>query len=246
MDALRRLGEVAPPYILAAAGVVFVVLFFVDAPYGRHQRDGWGPTVPARWGWVIMELPSVALFGALWWTHPQRGELVVTVLGLAWLAHYGQRTFLFPFLMRGGGRPHALLTVVMAVLFNVPNASANAVGLRARPVDAAFVAGVGLFVAGMVVNLHADAVLRGLRRPGETGYRIPQGGAYRWVSSANYLGEIVEWVGFALASGSLAAWAFAAFTFANLAPRARSHHRWYRDRFPDYPPERRAIVPFIW
>jgi len=28
-------------------------------------------------------------------------------------------------------------------------------------------------------------------------------------------------------------------------PRAIHHHRWYRRQFPDYPPSRRAILPFV-
>ena len=32
-----------------------------------------------------------------------------------------------------------------------------------------------LFVFGMVVNIHSDHILRNLRKPGETGYKIPQG-----------------------------------------------------------------------
>ena len=37
--------------------------------------------------------------------------------------------------------------------------------------------------------------------------------------------------------------AFAFFTTANLLPRALAHHRWYHEKFPDYPRERKAIVP---
>jgi hypothetical protein len=32
-------------------------------------------------------------------------------------------------------------------------------------------------------------------------------------------------------------------TAANLVPRALSHHRWYQANFPDYPHERRALLP---
>ena len=39
--------------------------------------------------------------------------------------------------------------------------------------------------------------------------------------------------------------AFAIWTIANLLPRARSHHRWYRERFAEYPSERRAMIPFV-
>ena len=104
--------------------------------------------------------------------------------------------------------------------------------------------GVTLFALGFGLNVHSDRVLRSLRAPGETGYRIPFGGGFAYVSAPNYLGEILEWLGFALAAQTLAAWAFAAFTVANLAPRALSNHRWYRERFPDYPLRRRALIPF--
>ena len=59
-----------------------------------------------------------------------------------------------------------------------------------------------------------------------TGYKIPRGGAFAYVSAANYFGEIVEWVGWALVVGSLPAAAFALFTFCNLAPRGWRHHQW--------------------
>ena len=45
---------------------------------------------------------------------------------------------------------------------------------------------------------------------------------------------------------AIAGLAFAVYTFANLAPRAIDHHTWYRQRFSDYPPERRALIPYLW
>lgn len=35
--------------------------------------------------------------------------------------------------------------------------------------------GVILFCTGMFINLQADHILRNLRKPGETGYKIPRG-----------------------------------------------------------------------
>ena len=43
----------------------------------------------------------------------------------------------------------------------------------------------------------------------------------------------------------LPAVAFVVWTLANLVPRAIRNHRWYHDKFPDYPPERRALVPYL-
>ncbi|MFM7990626.1 MAG: hypothetical protein ACKPKO_66025, partial [Candidatus Fonsibacter sp.] len=46
---------------------------------------------------------------------------------------------------------------------------------------------------------------------------------------ANYFGECLEWLGFAIASWSLPALAFSWFTFANIGPRAYHHHLFYKE-----------------
>jgi hypothetical protein len=56
----------------------------------------------------------------------------------------------------------------------------------------------------------------------------------------------VEWAGFAVTAWSLPAAAFAVFTFCNIGPRGAHHHHWYKERFKDYPTQRRAVIPFIW
>jgi 3-oxo-5-alpha-steroid 4-dehydrogenase 1 len=140
----------------------------------------------------------------------------------------------------------------MAIVFNVINAYLNArwiSELGAYPTewlrDPRFLVGTLLFAKGMFVNVQSDNILFRLRKPGESGYRIPRGGAYRFVSSPNYLGELIEWGGWAIATWSLAGLAFFLFTFANLVPRAIAHHKWYRATFPDYPKERRAVIPWL-
>ena len=41
--------------------------------------------------------------------------------------------------------------------------------------DPRFLAGHLLFLVGMAVNVHSDSILRSLRAPGETTYKIPHG-----------------------------------------------------------------------
>ena len=108
--------------------------------------------------------------------------------------------------------------------------------------------GGALFVAGMAVNLHSDHIIRHLRRPGDTRHYIPRGGMFRYVSSANYFGELLEWVGFAVASWSWAGTVFAWWTFANLAPRAASLRRRYEQEFGEEFSRlrRKRIIPFIY
>ena len=236
---------------LVLAVLTFVGLLFVVAPYGRHGRAGWGPTVPARVGWIVMESPAPLVFLGVYLAGSHRAELVPLLLLAMWQAHYVQRAFVYPFLMRAGARMPVTL-MGMAIAFNVLNAFINArwvseLGSYAVGwlVDPRFLAGVALFVFGYALNRSADRTLRGLRRPGESGYRIPHGGAYRLVSSPNYLGEIIEWTAWALATWSLAGLAFALYTIANLEPRAWANHRWYQEQFADYPSQRRALIPYV-
>ncbi|MEE2830441.1 MAG: 3-oxo-5-alpha-steroid 4-dehydrogenase, partial [Myxococcota bacterium] len=63
--------------------VTFLALLLVVAPYGRHSRGGWGPTLPNRLGWVLMESPAVLLFAFFFFCGSKRFELVpLLLLGL--------------------------------------------------------------------------------------------------------------------------------------------------------------------
>jgi hypothetical protein len=68
---------------------------------------------------------------------------------------------------------------------------------------------------------------------------------FRYISCPNLLGELIEWLGFAILCWNLPALTFFIWTSANLIPRALSHHRWYKEKFNNYPPERKAIIPFL-
>ena len=71
---------------------------------------------------------------------------------------------------------------------------------------------------------------------------------FRFVSSANYFGELVEWTGFAIASWSGAGLLFVWWTFANLAPRSAALYRRYEAEFGDEfrKLKRKRIIPFIY
>jgi protein-S-isoprenylcysteine O-methyltransferase Ste14 len=241
------------PIVIFSAVASFAMLTAMTAPYGRHSRPGWGPIVRARFGWVMMELPSPVCFLLAYVGGDHAGEPYPLLFMAAYQLHYVHRTLVFPLLMRGDNKHNPVATIALAVTFNSVNGLLCGLAVSqyahygpdwAR--DPRFLLGALLFVTGFAINLHSDAILRGLRRPGESGYSVPHGGLFRWVSCPNYLGEIIEWCGWALATWSGAGLAFAIFTIANLAPRALSNQRWYRERFQDYPGERRALIPYFW
>ena len=234
------------------AAVTVLALCFLSAPYGRHMRGGWGPSVPARYGWVMMELPAALTIAICFVVHPPATHAPWVMLAF-WELHYLNRSLIFPFRMRGGDKPMPVAIPAMAVFFNVVNGYLNGRWLTVFGsyadswlTDPRFLVGAALMLGGYAINLRADATLRNLRAPGETGYKIPQGGLYQLISSPNYFGEIIEWTGWAVMTWSVAGLSFAVWTAANLAPRAWTHHRWYRSQFADYPTTRRALIPFIW
>jgi protein-S-isoprenylcysteine O-methyltransferase Ste14 len=238
---------------LALGVLTFVSLFVVTAPYGRHARKGWGPEISQRLAWVLMELPACVGWLAIYLAGHHALEVAPLALLVLWQTHYVNRTFVFPFRIKADGKKTPVSIVGTAIVFNLLNAYVNArwvSELGSYPaswlLDPRFVVGAALFAAGFAINQHADWVLMNLRKPGETGYKIPHGGLYRFISCPNYFGEILEWTGWAIATWSLAGLAFTVYTFANLAPRAASHHKWYLEKFPDYPKERRAVIPFVW
>lgn len=246
-------GVLIAVFLWAIAAIV--TLIWVTAPYGRHQRDGWGPKLNTRLAWVLMESPASLGFAYFFFTGPNHTQIAPLILFVLWQLHYAHRAFIYPFQLRL--KPGDSMTAVVAFtgsLYCGVNGYLNGsyVGRLGEHLaspdwlyDWRFIVGVIVFFAGYALNKHSDHVLQNLRKPGETGYKIPYGGGYRFVSAPNYLGELITWSGFALASWSLAGVSFVVFTAANLVPRALTNHRWYKEKFQDYPPERKAVIPFL-
>lgn len=237
---------------IGAAAITALALIFITAPYGRHAREGWGPTVPNTVGWILMELPAVVVFCWIYAMGENRSASAPLALLAMWQFHYIHRTFIFPFRLKTNGKRMALSIAGLAILFNSLNAYVNARWLSQfghYPDDwltsPQFIVGLAIFALGFYINFKADHILINLRKPGETGYKMPRGWLYDYITCPNYLGEILEWAGFAIASWSLPGLAFALYTAANVGPRAFQNRQWYREKFDDYPPERKALIPFL-
>lgn len=237
--------------LLGLSGVVFVFSLFVTGPYGRYPRTRWaGPELPGWLGWMLMELPQPLGFLICFLLGDRRGPVALVFLGM-WGFHYVYRTAIYPFVTRTRSMP--LSIVGTGFLLNIGFSYVNGRWLFALGparelswlTSAPFVTGALLYFGGFVLCSTSDVILRRLRSHGQGGYRVPRGGAFRWVSCPNYLGEILQWLGWATATWSLAGLTIALVTAANLVPRAVRHHRWYRQTFPDYPASRRALLPYL-
>ena len=239
---------------ITIAILVFISLFFIDAPYGRYFRRSFGPSINGRFGWIAMEAPAPLVFTAFFIADIEMVTLVQVIFLAMWTTHYLDRSFIYPIKLRISSKPFPLVVLLAGLGFNIMNAYLNSKYIMSNAskyseiwlYDTRFIAGFALFLLGFIVNRHSDYILYGIRSKSRHEYSIPQGGLYRWVSCPNYLGEIVMWIGWAVSTWSPVAAAFSLWTVANLVPRARSHHQWYQQNFKGFPGERRAIIPWIW
>ena len=84
-------------FILALA--VFRTLSSAPAPYGRYVEKQAGRSIPSKGGWMIMESPAVFMFGVMFLVGNHNNTTTAIVFLLMWMAHYVQRTFIYPFLL---------------------------------------------------------------------------------------------------------------------------------------------------
>jgi len=112
-----------------------------------------------------------------------------------------------------------------------------------------FLIGVLIFFAGMIINIHSDKQIRVLRKnPQDSNYYLPNKGLFKYINSANYFGEILEWLGFAVLTWSLSGLVFLIWTMANIIPRAAAvyerYHQLFGEKFTQQ--KRYKIFPFIY
>src|SRR5690606_32399485 len=130
---------------------------------------------------------------------PRWGEPVPLVFLGVWLVHYGNRGFFFPLSIRSprGARASFSLMVIAtgwivtslhgylhAAFFTEHATHYTAAWLT----DPRFLVGLPIYAISLALNIHSDAIVRGLRSRdevamGEKVYRIPRGGLFRWVTS---------------------------------------------------------------
>lgn len=237
---------------MAIGVITFIALLRINAPYGRHTTPSWGPMISNRFAWFIMELPVLIIVGSYAFLKNANLSAPVFIMAALFCAHYIHRSIIFPLRLHTRHKQMPAVIMGSAIVFNLVNGFL--IGYYFRNFahyevtwlsDPRFIGGMLIFLTGMTINLVSDTALISLRKPGENGYKIPEGFLFRLVSCPNHFGEMLEWLGFALLCWNLPALTFFIWTAANLIPRALAHHRWYHQNFPEYPASRKAVIPFL-
>jgi len=74
---------------------------------------------------------------------------------------------------------------------------------------------------------------------------IPQNWGFGLVASANYMWESFGWIIFCILSRTYTAYFFTGCSIYQMLDWAIKKHRNYKKEFPNYPKNRKAMVPFI-
>ena len=229
--------------MLLLALVIFVALQFVTVAYGMTFNNRWGISISSKWGWWLMETPVfiaiLVIYSISLYLKIKPFNVVTTFILLLFLLHYGQRSFIFPMLMKGDSKM-PLSVIFSGIFFNIFNAFMQGCWLFIVCPNEMyhiswfwswkFILGIVVFFFGMFVNLHSDRIIRKLRKSKEdNNYYLPKGFLFERINSSNYFGELLEWLGFAILTWSFAGFVFFCWAFANLVPRAKAvYNRYYQ------------------
>jgi len=191
-------------YIALGWSIIAIMAFimltkFIVAPFGRHSRNDFGPMINNTLGWVLMEVVSPTVFLYFFISGSAEKTIVNWIFAGLWTAHYLNRSFIYPFRQKNKKQKMPVAIFVSAVFFNLMNGFLNgyylgnfesyAISWLYSPL---FILGAILFIGGMYINYKSDAMLLALRKPGETGYKIPSGFLFDKISCPNHFGEIIE------------------------------------------------------
>jgi 3-oxo-5-alpha-steroid 4-dehydrogenase 1 len=226
--------------------VIFPINLIYKAPYGRHTSKKWGISIDNKLGWIIMELPALLVCPAIYFYFKIDFDISIMFICL-WIIHYFNRTIIFPFRIKTKEKKMPLVIVLSAFFFNIVNGLINGYFLskiNLQSVSIFLITGFLLFALGLYINISSDNKLINLRKI-KKGYFVPKGGLFKYISCPNFFGEILEWFGFALMTFNIGSLSFFIWTCCNLIPRALAHHKWYKNKFNEYPKERKAILPFL-
>jgi len=240
------LNEVAIYWIITGLIILPINLYY-KAPYGRHSSKKWGILIDNKTGWILMELPALIVCPLTFLLLEDEINQNLFFIML-WIIHYFNRTIIFPLKIKTKGKKMPLLIACSAFSFNLVNGLLN--GYFLTIIDfknlstTLFILGLVFFSLGFFINISSDNLLIKLREK-KQGYSIPKSRLFNRISCPNFFGEIIEWFGFAIMTFNLGSLSFFIWTCCNLIPRGIAHHRWYNEKFENYPKNRKAIIPYI-
>ncbi|KAK8895635.1 hypothetical protein M9Y10_024105 [Tritrichomonas musculus] len=176
----------------------------------------------------------------------------ISMPSILYLFHYMHRVFVYPWFRSSHSRPWPLESILFFSITNMMSGLVLSWSLffkyRRLPILVQVILSI-LFIPLMALSSFHDYYLCSLRQPGESGYRIPKGLCFNWVSCPHYTFELAEWFvfGFFLGGDLGVRYLFWLIGFLNLSIRASSSTTAYRKMFNlKYHVRKKSFLPIFY
>jgi very-long-chain enoyl-CoA reductase len=229
-------------------GTFAVLLGFLDyfelwpMRYSKFQTD---KGVPSRIGMFVLYFLPVITATVFALPYLASASLTQWLVYAAVLVHFLKRTYEVLFVHKYSGSMQPLTFGVIVVTYALIAGMISALNAQAAPgFDALFVLGLVFFVIGEIGNFYHHKLLADLRKDGD-GYHIPRGGWFEKATCPHYFFELLAWLGIVLLSRYLFTLLAFIAMLGYLSGRSIKTRQWYQKRFPEYPAERKNMIPFV-
>jgi very-long-chain enoyl-CoA reductase len=229
-------------------GTFAVLLGFLDyyefLPM-RYSKFSTGKGVPSRLGMFILYFLPVVLATICALPYFATATPIQWIVFGAVVFHFGKRTLEVLFVHKYSGTMQPLTLGIIIAAYSLMGGLISWLNVEAiAKMDALFYLGIMFFILGEAGNFYHHKLLAELRKK-EQGYYIPRGGWFEHATCPHYFFELLTWLGLVLVSRHFFTVLVFVAMLGYLTARSIKTRQWYRSRFPEYPKDRKFMIPFI-
>ena len=229
-------------------GIFAILLGFLDyfellaMRYSKFRTE---KGIPSRFGMFVLYFLPVITATIFALPYLASASLTQWLVYAAILVHFGKRTYEVLFVHKYSGPMQQFTFVIIVITYALIAGLISALNVQAiATMDALFIVGIVFVIIGEIGNFYHHKLLADLRKTGD-GYHIPRGGWFEKATCPHYFFELLAWLGILLLSRHLFTLLAFIAMLGYLSARSIKTRQWYRQRFPDYPAERKNMIPFL-
>ncbi|TGL58111.1 DUF1295 domain-containing protein [Leptospira ognonensis] len=242
-------------YAQAAIYILFgFFVFYLESsgkfnlPYSKFASNrGISPKVGMFFIYFIPILGYVSTIGKLSSLSPYH-----LLLLFVFVFHFGKRCLEVIFLHQFSGKIGLIGVIIITFAYtNIgillgKNHEQMQFLSEVSPTSTFSILGIIIFFFGQAGNLYHHILLRRLRNSrGDKNYLIPNSGLFQLVVCPHYFFELISWLGIAILSRHWETYVVFFVMTCYLSGRSARTRDWYREKFSDFPSNRKRIVPFV-
>ena len=247
-------------YICFGSMIFAVVMFFVGfkhpIKYGKLFKAGktMFPTrISSKWGFFIFNIIPLVFYVYFYYYYMMLGykHFQVTIPFVCWVLLRLFRGTIYAYKRSRYCDPWPLESVLYYLFVNLHLAM-----IQARTTVVSFTGNIyslkvlicaAVWLLAFIIGAYSDFKVSKARFKNVKGYKIMHGFLFEYVTSPNYLCELIMWVSWTLMfSFDIGCTTTLVWLLPNVLGRSVCYHKWATRIFkPSYPKKRTALIPFV-